>query len=256
MGKYNSSIYRVRPLMEIVEKDRSSFLKLLSLVDIPLLGAVSRCEYDGENRSEKQLKPSKRHLSALIAYMATKSHTDSNVKNSKRKELFFPDPDTPNRRATVCQEALALLEETYDTLLPDDKRWYIFEGFTHPDIFIEGDDYVIVCEGKWTEPCITTKTTHLCAEGESRNQMIRHIQGALNAYNKKVYAFYIVENGCGYEKELTKEHFAEQLETETIKIPVSEKANILNSFYGYTTWQAIEKQISGVQFKRKADITL
>ena len=255
MGKYNSSVYRVRPLMEIVEKDHSSFLKLLSLVNIPALGPLSCCRYDGENRSEKQLKPSKRHLSALISYMATKNHTKADVKNEKRKALFFSDPEKPDCRAIACQEALALLEETYDTLSPNGTPWYVFEGFTNPDIFIEGADYVIVCEGKWTEPHITTKTTHLCADGEYRNQMLRHIQGALNAYSKKVYAFYIVEDGCGYEKELTKECFAEQIETETVKIPSSEKAMILGSFYGYTTWQAIEKEIPDIKFKRKEEIT-
>ncbi len=255
MGKYNSSVYRVRPLMNIIEKDYTAFLKLLSLVNIPALAPPSFCGYDGENRAEKQLKPVKRHLAALIAYMATKNHPDSNIKNEKRKALFFPDPEKPNSRAAACQEALAALEETYDTLLPSDRHWYVFEGFTHPDIFIEGDDYVIVCEGKWTEPGITTQTTHLSSDGEYRSQMVRHIQGALNGCNKKVYAFYIVEEGCGYEKLLTKDVFAEQLEMETVKIPAPEKAKIFDSFYGYTTWQAIEKQISDVKFKRKDEIT-
>lgn len=34
MGRYNSSIYRVRPLMKVVEKDIAAFHKVLSLVDI------------------------------------------------------------------------------------------------------------------------------------------------------------------------------------------------------------------------------
>lgn len=253
MGKYNSSVYRVRPLMEIIEKDYDAFLKLLAMLNIPALGYPHTYQYDGENCSEKLLKPSKRHLSALIAYMATKDHT-SDVKHEKRKALFFPDPEHPNGRAEACMEALVSLENVYDSLSPRDRHWFLFEGFTHPDIFIEGEDYVIVCEGKWTEPNITTKTTHLSAEGESRNQMIRHIQGALNDSDKKVYAFYIVEEGCGYEKDLSKERLAEQLETETVKIPTSEKVKILESFYGYTTWNAIESQINGVKFKSKEDI--
>lgn len=253
MGKYNSSVYRVRPLMEIIEKDYDAFLKLLAMLNIPALGHPHTYQYDGENCSEKLLKPSKRHLSALIAYMATKDHP-SDVKHEKRKALFFPDPEHPNGRAEACMEALVSLENVYDSLSPCDRHWFLFEGFTHPDIFIEGEDYVIVCEGKWTEPNITTKTTHLSAEGESRNQMIRHIQGALNDSDKKVYAFYIVEEGCGYEKDLSKERLAEQLETETVKIPDSEKVKILESFYGYTTWNAIESQINGVKFKSKKDI--
>ena len=240
MGKYNSSVYRVRPLMEIIEKKENydSFLKLLSLVDIPALGQPHTYQYDGENCSEKQLKPSKRHLSALIAYMAAKQHT-ADVKNEKRKALFFPDPENPNGRAEACMEALAVFENVYDSLSPSDRHWFLFEGFTHPDIFIEGEDYVIVCEGKWTEPNITTKTTHLSADGESRNQMIRHIQGALNYSDKKVYGFYIVDENCNYKNELTEDCFKKQLETETIRIPDSEKEKILASFCQYNIQQTL-----------------
>ena len=31
MGRYNSSVYRVRPLMQVVEKDITAFHKLLSV---------------------------------------------------------------------------------------------------------------------------------------------------------------------------------------------------------------------------------
>ena len=253
MGKYNSSVYRARPLMEIIKKDYDSFLKLLSLMNIPALGQPHTYQYDGENCSEKQLKPSKRHLSSLIAYMAAKQHT-ADVKNEKRKALFFPAPENPNGRAEACMEALVALENVYDSLSPSDRHWFLFEGFTHPDIFIEGEDYVIVCEGKWTEPNVTTKTTHLSADGESRNQMVRHIQGALNYSDKKVYGFYIVDESCNYKNELTEDCFKKQLERETVRIPDSEKEKILDSFYGYTTWQEIEKQIKDVSFKRKEDI--
>ena len=253
MGKYNSSVYRARPLMEIIKKDYDSFLKLLSLMNIPALGQPHTYQYDGENCSEKQLKPSKRHLSSLIAYMAAKQHT-ADVKNEQGTALFFPAPKNPNGRAEACMEALAALENVYDSLAPSDRHWFLFEGFTHPDIFIEGEDYVIVCEGKWTESNVTTKTTHLSADGESRNQMVRHIQGALNYSDKKVYGFYIVDESCNYKNELTEDCFKKQLETETVRIPDSEKEKILDSFYGYTTWQEIEKQIKDVSFKRKEDI--
>ena len=253
MGKYDSSIYRVRPLMKIVENDHCAFLKFISLVSIPSLDPPNTYAYDGEHCVEKLLKPSKRHLSALIAYMASKNHS-APTKNEKRNALFFPNPKNPNQRAEACLEALAALEEDYRTLSPNSRQWYLFEGFTHPDIFIEGDDYIIICEGKWTESNITTTTTHLSSDGEFRNQMIRHIQGALNLGSKKVYAFYIVDEDCGYESQLTKESLATQLEMETIKIPSSEKAAILNAFYGYTTWQKIKNAISCVDFKEKEEI--
>lgn len=48
MGKFNSSVYRVRPLMETVEQDYTAFLKLLSLVGIPPLGVPKCCGYEDE----------------------------------------------------------------------------------------------------------------------------------------------------------------------------------------------------------------
>ena len=128
--------------------------------------------------------------------------------NGDRMELYGgSEPKT--------KEALKLIDQVYDKdTLP--KAWYIFEGPTNPDIFIECDEYVIVCEGKWTEPHITTKTTHLNQENEKRNQMIRHIQGALNYTNKEVIAFYIVDENCNYKNDLTREAFESQMNQETI----------------------------------------
>lgn len=240
--------------MKVVEKDIAAFHKLLSLADITPLGIPNIYLYDGEGCDEKQLKPSKRHPAALISYMAEKDHTGASVTNIRRWQLFFPNPDLPNSRAEVCRAALAELEESYDALVPTNRAWYVFEGFTNPDIFIEGDDYVIVCEGKWTEPHITTKTTNLAADNEYRNQMVRHIRRALNYTNKKVYAFYIVDKNCGYEADLSTDAFSAQLEQETIKIPEYEKAQIIDAFCGYTTRQDIKNLIPFVDFKSKEEI--
>lgn len=251
MGRYNSSIYRVRPLMEYLENNYDAFLSILSLVRIDSLGKPLIYRYDGVSCTEMQLKPTKQHLLALISLMATKQHGKVNVKGKNRLELFFGEP---NVRQSTCEKAKSELEAKYDTLTAQDRPWYIFEGYTNPDIFIEGDDYVIVCEGKWTEPHITTTTTYLSSVGEYRYQMIRHIQGALNYTNKNVYAFYIVDAECGYTEDLNKESFDRQLELETIQPEGIEKGKISNSFYGYTTWQAIQEKLPQIVFQSKNDI--
>ena len=68
MGKFDSSVYRVRPLMEQIEKDQNPFAALLSLVEIAPLGAPRLCRYDGANCKEKQLKPTKKHLLPQIVF--------------------------------------------------------------------------------------------------------------------------------------------------------------------------------------------
>ena len=254
MGKYDSSIYRVRPLMEYIEGSDVAFGSLLSLVGIEPLGKPKIYRYNGEECKEMQLKPTKKHLMALIDIMAIKDHTGASVKGEKRCALFFGNA---REREDACKMAKRELEEKYGDLTPSSRSWYVFEGFTNPDIFIEGDDYVIVCEGKWTEPHITTTTTHLSGAGEYRNQMIRHIQGALNYTRdtgKRVYAFYIVDGECGYLDDLTGESLARQLELETVKLSADEKRTISETFFGYTTWQDIEKKLPGIVFKSQKDI--
>lgn len=251
MGKYNSSIHRVRPLMELVEANEHAFLLLLSLVGIDRLGKPHTYRYDGKNCKEMQLKPTKRHLLALIDHLAEKGHKNRGTENKNRQALFFGDDAS---RAAAAEQAKCELNAHYHELSSNSHPWFVFEGFTNPDIFIEGEDYVIVCEGKWTEPHITTTTTYLSDEGEHRSQMVRHIQGALNYSDKKVYAFYIADANCGYTEALTKASFSAQLEQETIPIDPAEREAILDSFYGYTTWQAIQKTLPGAGFQEKDEI--
>lgn len=251
MGKYNSSVYRVRPLMEEVRKDHQNFLRLLSLVDIGPLSTPERYRYDGADGGEMQLKPAKTHLLALIDYLAAKVHTHRAVTGADRNALFFGDKA---KRALAAQKAKAELNAHYGELTPASRPWYLFEGFTNPDIFIEGKDYVIVCEGKWTEPHLTTTTTYLSGDGAYRSQMVRHIQGALNYSGKKVYAFYIVDAECGYTEELSKANFCAQLEQETIPLDAEQKKSIIASYHGYTTWQDIKEKLPGVLFREKSEI--
>ena len=215
------------------------------------LGKPTVYRYDGVSCTEMKLKPTKRHLLSLVSLMATKQHGKVGIKGKDRLELFFGEPDV---RQTAGEKAKAELEAKYDILTAKSRPWYMFEGFTTPDIFIEGDDYVIVCEGKWTEPHITTTTTYLSSTDEYRNQMVRHIQGALNYTDKKVYAFYIVDAECKYKADLNKESFARQLELETIQPNDIEKEKIANAFYGYTTWQAIREKLPEIVFKSKKEI--
>lgn len=249
MGKYDSSKYRVVPLVDAIKSNEEYFERFIQLVGLPPLCYPSDTNAFWCGDQEKQLKPPKQHLAALIDYLAVKEHRKIANYGTKRNALFGFESLAERERARA--EAQRLLEATYENE-PLPKAWYIFEGCTNPDIYIEGDKYVIICEGKWTESHITTKTTHLHEENEFRNQMIRHIQGALNSSNKKVYAFYIVDADCGYCADLTLNALKLQLEIETIK-PTNKK-DILDAFCGYTTWQKLESVIPNLRFYSKSEI--
>lgn len=249
MGKYNSSTYRVTPLMEHIEGNLERINKFLSLVGLKVNSLPYEYFY-GED--EKLLKPTKEHLIELVEYISKRDNSKIETTNKNREVLYHASKE---ERANKKDEAIKLINKRYAGLPSTTRAWYIFEGFTHPDIFIEGEDYILIGEGKWTENHITTETTHLkTSNKEYRNQMIRHIQGAINYSNKPVYAFYLVDEKCGYLNDLTKESFEEQLEKETIKLSNEDKKKLLDAFKGYATWQDIKKAFPNLEFLEKKDI--
>ena len=249
MGKYNSSTYRVTPLMKYIENDLNRINKFLSIFNLSVDSLPTEYFYGDE---EKLLKPTFEHLKNLIIYLgSTNNHIEKDV-SEDRKKLFYGSTEERNKKAS---EAINELRKSYDKMTPFTKKWFILEGYTHPDVFIEGKDYILIGEGKWTEDEITTHTEHLLElNGEYRNQMIRHIQAALNYSSKKVYAFYLVDKECGYLDELTKEAFFNQLSKETVALPDNEKKKISEAFYGYTTWQDLKAIFPQIEFLSKEEI--
>lgn len=278
MGKYNSSVFRVRPLMNAIENDSGKFQDFLKNTPIishidskgnPLcekklgeiigraLGKPEKCYYDGDKKDckEKRLKPPKKHLEKLIRHLAEKDFETRSETIDERCRLFYGDDKEGNRppeevRKEACKQAIAQLEASYDNMAENMRYWFIFEGYSAPDILIEGKDYIILCEGKWTESGITDKTRHLSDADEHRCQMLRHIQGALNCYNKTIYAFYIVDAECEYKHKLTVDAFRKQVKDETIEIESDEEIKeITDCFLGYTTWRKIEELFPEIGFK-------
>lgn len=262
MGKYNSSTYRVIPFVNYIKNNITKLNIFLSLLERPgcsfKISSLPNDEdwFCGDN--EKKLKPSKNHLKGTIEYIASNPSFYNDAKNKNRKELVSNDFATKKRKK---EEAFRLLDADYNTYSPTSRKWFVFEGFTQPDLFVEGDTYILLGEGKWTENHITTATTHLNEKnGGYRNQMIRHIEGALNYCktnnkNKRIIAFYIVDGKCGYAQDLTRESLIEQLDRETIGKSETLKAAIIDSFAGYTTWQQIENAFPEMErFKTKKEI--
>lgn len=209
MGKYDSSKYRVRPLMRFIGKDSAKLEKLLRMVEcdnIPSMpnirvDSIFEAAFSDEDKKEKQLKPLPQHLDAM--------------KELNRQEKLLKTPPKTSK----------------------------LEGNTHPDIFVETDKYIIVIEAKWTEKTTTTKTTYL----KNRDQLIRHIEGAINySPQKEVLAFYIVDeddflkNSQINRTKLSFNGFISTLQSETVqKTNLFER--IKSAYKGYTTWQKLEE---------------
>lgn len=96
----------------------------------------------------------------------------------KRRKLVAKD------MATVA-EALALLEQP----LPP-RAWYILEGRSRPDVFLETESIIVVIEGKRTERAATELTTWM----PRRSQMLRHMDAAWEVRGaKRILGLMIVE---------------------------------------------------------------
>lgn len=248
MSEKDSSITRVAPLGEFIMSNHSLVDKLLSLLsESP---ALAFGEFSNESvfykehpvNKEKALKPTVEHLLGII----------DKIENDRDFREYVQKNDSSTSTNKVKRELLfhldtATLKEAKEKVRTDraSKSWYIFEGISYPDLFIENEQYILLVEGKRTEPNKTSQVAYL----PNRSQMVRHIENTLNYCKgqKKVIAFYIVEESCSYKDKCASCDLLNELKAETIQKSDELNKKIVDSFYGYTTWQQIAKKL-GVKF--------
>lgn len=235
MGIRNSSLTRVKPLFDFIDSDIDKLNRLFELFDKNQRieqNSLIEIRY-GDN--EKKIPPSKSILIWMLQNLNVLNKVDnfgvSSVDSEtykRRKLLFSGDTKTINEAINIIQTKPKLPE----------RDWYIFEGNTSPDIFIETTDSIFVGEAKRTEKDITTKTKWLC----NRDQLIRHIDSLLDQ-PKKIYSFYILEKEeylkGSYKKSMesysNKDYFNQNLKHRDFSI--IERA--FNSFIGFVFWDDI-----------------
>jgi hypothetical protein len=191
LGKYDSSITRVSPVFDrLYQMDKTGLTwlpKLLKLPEIPnhpspeFEDTSSIIEARWEN-NEKPLSAPRSLVRWLIQNLFPPDRSnqkENEITKKKRQALKQKDPK-------VIQEALKLLEQTD---LPE-RAWYILEGPSQPDVYLETGNMIVVIEGKRTEPIPTTTTKWMPA----RHQMLRHIDCSWEIKgSKRVCGFFIVE---------------------------------------------------------------
>jgi hypothetical protein len=245
MGKHDSSKTRVVPIFDQLYKlDKTGGSWLKKLLSLPVGGnpicLAGNCDFaiqdKGWGKYEKKFEPPISLLSWLIlnpqSLTAGKlnEHTDA---SQKRCELIAGSD-------SARLEALTLLQSN-----PAGKKWYIFEGQSQPDVFIQTPDLIIVIEGKRTETKPTTSTKWM----PGRHQILRHIDCAWElARKRKIVGFFIVE-GDRIDGEVPKSWmgYAEQTMAPSAvaaSLPhrgPEEQQGIVSCFAGVTTWQRVCK---------------
>lgn len=231
---------------ELLARDRTGQGWLDSLLAMPTLpGAPARSAraVRGTLRAwswgtaEKQLAPPTVLLQWLVACGRPRPGRplgSSAVTIEKRTSLVQRDP-------AVIGEALALLNQPS---VPS-RAWYVLEGPSQPDVYLETDDAIIVIEGKRTESGPTRTTDWM----EPRDQMLRHLDCAQACREgRAVFGFLIVEGDGGATATAVPQSWMDAA-TETVAPSIltgslphrlrGERAAIAESFLGVTTWQAM-----------------
>jgi len=123
------------------------------------------------------------------------------------------------------------------------RAWYIFEGPTVPDAYIETPDALIVVEGKRTEARPTTDTTWL----SGRHQIWRHLDAAWERRaRRQVFGLFIVEGtpGTGEVPAVWRAAVEDALTPSALASSFphrgpEERAAIAAALAGVTTWQRV-----------------
>src|SRR5688572_28071497 len=176
MGRFDSSKTRVVPVFNaLFERDPTGGTWLSALASFgtrskvlqnPLgLGTLHRDHPRYWGKNERRLVPPPTLLRWLVCN-ATKPASDklwgSPQVRKKREELVRLEEPT-------IKEALELLDAPRRR-----GAWYVLEGESCPDAFLETDKVLFVIEGKRTERQLTTTTTWM----PKRSQVIRHMDAA------------------------------------------------------------------------------
>jgi hypothetical protein len=246
--KFDSSRTRVTPVFnQLLARDPSGVSWLPQLLALPriasrvLLTPVSSTQpvtaYAWGRAAEKGLRPPR----TLLAWMV--EHGDK-LQSSKRKTS---DETMTKRQRLLRHDAITIAEAmarlTQPTLPPI--AWYILEGITRPDVYLETPDILVVIEGKRTEPRAKPDTEWM----PQRHQMLRHLDCAWEVRGERaVLGFFIVE-GQGGADALAVPSKWQRAAQATISSPAldeslphrtpAERLAIAAGFLGVTTWQQV-----------------
>lgn len=204
-GRYNSSKTRVCPAFRVIAENPEPFFELLrehfglniNVNELKILEiAYSDPTHD---KNEKPLNPNPLYLTWLLCHPG-----ETNIGELKRKNKGELSRNEKKRLSLLCDgrcqdDGLKKIKRCENEgKYP--KAWYILEGCTMPDVFIETNKFYMIIEGKRKEAGPKIGTTWY----KKRHQMVRHLEGLVcykhakrdrkeaNA-NKPTYGIFIVD---------------------------------------------------------------
>ncbi len=218
MGKYDSSRLKVVPVFSALLK-ANLWSQFFECVNVHATVGDGNCvektlklpvfeEHEPEVRfgdkssvgqGEKALPP-KVDLLKWIVQNCTDSRYVKSPKqgtSQERKDLFT----CPHKREEAVKAITELSNQHGITAQGEannfPRKWYILEGASRPDVYIETATFILVIEGKLTERTFTTSTSWL----KHRDQMIRHMDALYpmeGSPSKPIFGLYILPSESDY----------------------------------------------------------
>lgn len=246
MGIYDSSRTRVAPVFGRLQcLDPSGRLWLQGLLELANTRKVPRPQAGTSRLRVAKWWPREARLAApsgLLQWLLEHVEEPRNPKAwGRRPEVVA------NRRRIVDRDAvtLATAMQSLQARRASPRAWYVLEGPSQPDVYLDTAEAVIVVEGKRTETGLTTSTDWM----KERHQMLRHLDAAWeHRQGRRIYGLFIVEA----EKDALSEEPSSAWH-EAVELTVSDKvlngslphrsseerSQIASALLGVTTWQAV-----------------
>ncbi len=245
MGKYDSSKTRVKPVFDCIFENQNRNASILKrLLSLPQRKAL---KFDLNNFVVGELIE-KHWGENEIKLNAPKGLLLWLVKNLKMPPTGMPKASlaTQQKRLGLIRNEDSIIQEALKLILENPsitKKWFVLEGTTQPDVYLETENCIIVIEGKRTERKPTTSTQWM----HVRHQMIRHIDAVWDLKAaKRIFGFFVVEaeniNSLVLKKWLEYSELTTNDEILKKSLPhrsQQQREQIAESFLGVTTWQAI-----------------
>jgi hypothetical protein len=246
VGIYDSSRTRVAPVFGRLQcLDPSGRLWLQGLLDLANTRKLSRPEAGTSRLRVAKWWPREAKLAAppgLLRWLLENAQEPRDAAAwGRRPEVMANRRRVVDRDADTLAGALQSLQERR----PSARAWYVLEGPSQPDVFLDTADSVIVIEGKRSEPDLATATAWMPV----RHQMLRHLDAAWeHRQGRRIYGLFIVETEEGAASVEPSSAWHQAVEA-TVSEDVltgslphrspEERSQIASALLGVTTWQAV-----------------
>lgn len=220
----------------LLERDRTGTSWLPRLLELPQHGSAETGPPHLSGLTRHGWWPNEVQLPAPAGLLAWLLENLPPLEDAagKRAQLLGGDP------ATLAQ-AHELLARRPTT--STDRAWFVFEGPTSVDAYLETPELILLVEGKRTERGPTTHTTYMPV----RHQILRNLDAAWDLRGKRATVGMFIVEGKGDGDEVPKDWqdfavastSADVLAASMPHRSSEERAAIGDGFLGVTTWQIV-----------------